>query len=129
MTEDRETIVARARSLQRAQRGMMEGLVDLRQEHGLTQAEVASRMGVSQSAVAQFERYDSNPTLATIQKYALAVEAKLGLRVESDRAHDHFAAHDFVAETSAPMQVEYAGAIGDQTINWGQKRSVYVEAR
>ncbi|GAA1490492.1 hypothetical protein GCM10009626_32380 [Brachybacterium sacelli] len=41
-------------------------------------------MGVSQPTVAAFEHYDSNPTLATIQRYAMAVDAVLHTRVIDD---------------------------------------------
>ena len=41
-------------------------------------------MGISQPSVAAFERYDSNPTLATIRRYALAVEARLQTKVVDD---------------------------------------------
>lgn len=85
MKEQRDAILARARTLQRARRRMLEDLVGMRDAHRLTQGDVAARMGVSQSAVAQFERYDSNPTLATLQRYALAVEAILDIQVSSDR--------------------------------------------
>ncbi len=49
----------------------------MRKNRGLTQEQVAERMGVSQPAVAAFERYDANPTLATIRRYALAVHASI----------------------------------------------------
>lgn len=52
---------------------LLEKLVKLRKDHGLTQSDVAERMGVSQPTVAAFERYDANPTLSTIRRYALAV--------------------------------------------------------
>ena len=56
---------------------MMRALVAARERHELSQEAVAERMGVSQSAVSQFERADSNPTLATLRRYAVAV----GVRV------------------------------------------------
>ncbi len=52
---------------------LLEHLVKLRKDHGLTQSDVAERMGVSQPTVAAFERYDANPTLSTLRRYALAV--------------------------------------------------------
>ncbi len=85
MSESREIIRSRARSLALAQRGLLSELVALRQQHQLTQAMVAERMGVSQAAVSQFERYDANPTLSTIRRYALAVGARLEHRVIDDQ--------------------------------------------
>lgn len=63
---------------------LMKSLIELRREHKLTQTDVAERMGVSQPTVAAFEHYDSNPTLATIQRYAMAVGAVLDTRVIDD---------------------------------------------
>lgn len=61
-------------------------LVDQRKKHKgrLTQAEVAERMGVSQSTVAELEQYDSNPTMRTLQRYANAVEALVSFKVDDD---------------------------------------------
>lgn len=63
-----------------------QGLVDQRKKHKdrLTQAEIAERMGVSQSTVAELERYDSNPTLRTLQRYANAVEALITFNISDD---------------------------------------------
>jgi transcriptional regulator with XRE-family HTH domain len=38
-------------------------------------------MGVTQPSVAAFEREDSNPTLSTIRRYALAVGARISYQV------------------------------------------------
>jgi transcriptional regulator with XRE-family HTH domain len=65
---------------------LLEQLIALRQTHGLSQAETARRMGVTQPAVAQFERHDANPTLATVRRYAMAVGAILETRVLDDAA-------------------------------------------
>jgi DNA-binding XRE family transcriptional regulator/predicted RNase H-like HicB family nuclease len=48
-----------------------------RQEAGLTQAELASRIGVSQQQVAKLERPGANPSIITLRKVASA----LGVRV------------------------------------------------
>jgi transcriptional regulator with XRE-family HTH domain len=50
----------------------------LREERGMTQADIARRAGVSQQAMAKLEDPDANPTLATLEKVAGA----LGLRVD-----------------------------------------------
>ena len=44
-------------------------LLSLRRELGLSQAEVAARMGTSQSAVARFEAGDLDVRLSTVQRY------------------------------------------------------------
>lgn len=61
---------------------LLSSLIGLRKTHRLTQDAVAERMGVSQPTVAAFERYDANPTLSTIRRYALAVGASIEHRVE-----------------------------------------------
>lgn len=62
---------------------MMRELTKMRQSR-LTQQQVAERMGVSQPCVSQFERYDANPTLDTVRRYAMAVGARIETRVIDD---------------------------------------------
>lgn len=52
---------------------LMRKLVECRHRQGLTQGEVGRRMGVTQPAVAAFERPDADPKLSTIRRYALAI--------------------------------------------------------
>jgi transcriptional regulator with XRE-family HTH domain len=54
---------------------LVETLVNVRRQRGLTQAEVAERIGRSQPAVSDFERLGGDPHLSTIRRYALAVGA------------------------------------------------------
>ncbi len=49
----------------------------LRLDAGLTQAELAERMGTTQSAVARMEGGGTRPTLETLEKLAAAVGADL----------------------------------------------------
>ena len=84
--EDVARIVRRADALVQGHRKLLADLISYRDEHGLTQAAVAERMGVSQPAVAAFERYDANPTLSTIRRYALAVGVRISERVVDDCA-------------------------------------------
>jgi predicted transcriptional regulator len=44
---------------------------------GLTQTQVAARMGTSQSAVARLESGDSDIRLSTLERYAAALEHEL----------------------------------------------------
>lgn len=82
--KDRANIRRRAKLLAREQHKLMRELVEQRERHNLSQGEVGDRMGMSQSAVSQFERYDSNPTLNSIRRYALAVGAVLEIDVKDD---------------------------------------------
>ncbi len=45
---------------------------------GITQKQLATRMGISQSSVVKFERPDSRPRLVTLQKIAKALELNVG---------------------------------------------------
>ena len=76
--EDRADLLVDARDR------LLEGLVRLRKEHKLSQQTVAERMGVSQPTVAAFERYDANPTVSSIIRYAMAVDALLDIKVVDD---------------------------------------------
>jgi DNA-binding XRE family transcriptional regulator len=53
-----------------------------REEAGLTQAELARRLGVSQQAVARAERWDSNPTFRLLESWSAAVGASLRLEID-----------------------------------------------
>lgn len=88
MSDTPEMIEARADALVSDHEDLLRKLVTHRKNHHLSQEVVAERMGVSQPTVAKFERYDSNPTLATIRRYALAVGVRLHTEVRDDcRAH------------------------------------------
>lgn len=79
-----ELIRARAKFLAREDRLMRAELVRLREQAGLTQAEVGELLGVSQQAVNKFERYDSDPKLSTLRRYANAIGAVIEHRVAPD---------------------------------------------
>jgi DNA-binding XRE family transcriptional regulator len=52
-----------------------------RETAGLTQAEMAARLGVTQQAVARAERWDSNPTFRLLEAWAQVVGAGLELEI------------------------------------------------
>lgn len=64
---------------------LFDELLRARKEAGLTQAEVAERMGTKTSAVARLETGGGNqkhsPSIATLQKYAKAVGGHLEIRL------------------------------------------------
>ncbi len=68
---------------------LMDEILKARAASGLTQAEVASRIGTTQSAVARLESGAGkhSPSIATLQRYATALGYKLHLRFvkEKDR--------------------------------------------
>lgn len=55
-------------------------LRNARREAGLTQAQLARRLGISQAAVAQLERATANPTIATVERALRATNHRLELR-------------------------------------------------
>lgn len=61
---------------------LMEALMKARADQNLSQAEIARRMGTSQPAVARLEGGRSNPSLATLRRYAAATGTKLKIAFE-----------------------------------------------
>jgi transcriptional regulator with XRE-family HTH domain len=57
---------------------LVDRLVEERLTQGLSQTEVAARMGTSQSAVARLERGDADVRLSTLQRYAAALDQRVG---------------------------------------------------
>lgn len=57
-------------------------LIAARTSAGLTQADVAERMGTGQSTVARLERGTGTPSLRSVQRYAQAVGRRAAVRLE-----------------------------------------------
>ena len=62
-----------------ARRALVADLVARRRAAGLSQGEVAERMGTSQPAVARLEAGQVDARMSTVQRYAAAVGARLNL--------------------------------------------------
>ena len=60
---------------------LAEELIAARGRAGLTQADVAARMGTTQSVVARIESGRNPPNLRTLEKYARAVDMRLSVRL------------------------------------------------
>lgn len=54
-------------------------LRDLREQCGLTQVQLAQRLGTSQQAVSSAERWNSNPTLKLVFAWQRACDSPIGL--------------------------------------------------
>lgn len=65
--------------------GLVTSLIRIRESRGITQADLAGRLEVSQQSVSKFEQMDSDPRLSTIRRYAIAVGASIRHDVQ---AHD-----------------------------------------
>lgn len=100
-----------AKELIQAQRLLLTGLVQARKDRRMTQGDVAAAMGVSQSAVAQFEHYDSNPTLGTIRRYAMAVGADVTFDVKRRGSF----------QVSQRMSQPLVGETKKSFVNWDSK--------
>jgi transcriptional regulator with XRE-family HTH domain len=61
---------------------LMEELIRSRKSAALTQAEVATRMGTTQSTVARMESGGRTPSIATLRRYAAATGTRLRLVLE-----------------------------------------------
>lgn len=56
-------------------------MVDARQSAGLTQAELARRMGTSQSVIARLESAHHMPTFDLISRYARALDRRIDIHL------------------------------------------------
>jgi transcriptional regulator with XRE-family HTH domain len=65
----------------------LDQVLKARAESGLTQAEVARRVGTTQSAIARLESAESkhSPSIATLQKYAKAMGYTVQLKLVKER--------------------------------------------
>lgn len=99
----------RAEALVENDRAFLDALVAARIARGLSQQQVAKLMGVSQPTVADFERHDSNPTLARIRRYAHAIEALIAHRVELDEGQLLDARRSEWVPASTSMRVRSTG--------------------
>jgi transcriptional regulator with XRE-family HTH domain len=61
--------------------GLVRDLVEQRQAAGLSQTEVAARMGTSQSAVARLEAGGTDIRASTLERYAAAVGGEINWRL------------------------------------------------
>ena len=58
-------------------------LIELRERHGLTQAELADRCGIDQADISPIERGATSPTARTLQRIAAALDADVRLVARS----------------------------------------------
>ncbi len=66
---------------------LLDQFLKARAEQGLTQAQVAEKIGTTQSAVARMESGQGkhSPSLATLTKYAQALDCRLEIRLVRNR--------------------------------------------
>ena len=54
-------------------------VIELREKHGLTQAQLAERCGIDQGDISRIERGATSPTARTLQRIAEALDAEVRL--------------------------------------------------
>jgi DNA-binding XRE family transcriptional regulator len=67
---------------------LRETLIARRLALGLSQAELAAKLGLTQSAISQFESLYTNPKIATVGQYASALKIRLHFHAEEVRLPD-----------------------------------------
>jgi ribosome-binding protein aMBF1 (putative translation factor) len=81
----RPGVKAEVERIERDEGVLLDALLKARQDAGLTQAQVAERMGTQAPAVARLERAlatgKHSPSIATVRKYVKACGKRLVLRV------------------------------------------------
>lgn len=76
-----DTVFPGFREMARRRKDLSIELVNRRQAVGLSQTEVAARMGTSQSAVARLEAGEADVRLSTLERYAAALGMELDWRL------------------------------------------------
>ena len=81
----RPAVRAEVERMEREEGALLDALLKARQKAGLTQAQVAERMGTHAPAVARLERAlatgKHSPSIATVRRYVKACGKRLVLRV------------------------------------------------
>ena len=81
----RPGVRAEVERIEREESGLLDALLKAREEAGLSQAQVAERMGTQAPAIARLERSlatgKHSPSIATLRKYVKACGKSLVLRV------------------------------------------------
>ena len=81
--QDRLPVMPGFREMAVRRRQLATELVELRKRSGLSQTQVAARMGTSQSAVARIEAGEVDVRLSTLERYASAVGRQVEVRLAS----------------------------------------------
>lgn len=94
VTERRhETVFPGFKQMAERRRALGEELVERRVSSGLSQTQVAARMGTSQSAVARIEAGGTDILLSTLERYAAALGSRIEWRLQLLDDHKELDAH------------------------------------
>jgi predicted transcriptional regulator len=80
-----EPVLPGFREMAVRRQALLAELVMHRRSAGLSQTEVAARMGTSQSSVARLEAGQADVRLSTLERYAAAVDSRLTWGVREER--------------------------------------------
>jgi ribosome-binding protein aMBF1 (putative translation factor) len=76
------------RRMTRERQGLVAELAEQRQSAGLSQTEIAARMGTSQSAVARLEAGQADVRASTLERYAAAIGSEISWQLGDGRLGD-----------------------------------------
>ncbi len=76
------------RRMIRERQGLVAELAEQRQSAGLSQTEIAARMGTSQSAVARLEAGQADVRASTLERYAAAIGSQISWQLGDGRLAD-----------------------------------------
>ena len=74
------------RRMSAERRRLVADLTAQRRSAGLSQTEIAARMGTSQSAVARLETGDADVRVSTLERYAAAIGSQLAWQAQTGQA-------------------------------------------
>lgn len=66
---------------------LVDRLVQLRRDRGLSRSAIAGRMNRDESHVSRFESEAGDPRLSTVARYAYAVGARITITIEATDVH------------------------------------------
>jgi transcriptional regulator with XRE-family HTH domain len=66
---------------------LIDALVTMRNKAGLTQEQVAQKLGTQKSNISRLERGSSNPSWKTLQNYAHACGFEISMKLKNMRQH------------------------------------------
>ena len=72
-----------------AEFALIDTLLSMRKKSGLTQDEIAKRMGTQKGNISRLERGSSNPSWKTLQNYAQACGFEIFMKVKTIHASNH----------------------------------------
>lgn len=87
-----ENVIEARREIQLSM-ALAKAVYDRRTELGLTQADLASRAGLTQAKISRIEGSDTVPTLPLLAKLADALDATLNIALDADDTRVKFTGH------------------------------------